>query len=124
MYAIDGERELPEETLDHLGGYDGAQPVRIGNAAYRQRQHDVWGALLDSVYLHVRSREYLPERVWPTLRRQVENALAAWREPDRGMWEVRGEPQHFTSSKLFLSLERKTASPPFDSSMFQTMTPG
>jgi len=101
MYAIDGTRELPEETLDHLGGYDGARPVRIGNAAYRQRQHDVWGALLDSVYLHVRSREYLPERVWPTLRRQVESALAAWRERDRGMWEVRGEPQHFTSSKLF-----------------------
>jgi GH15 family glucan-1,4-alpha-glucosidase len=101
MYAIDGKRELPEETLDHLGGYDSARPVRIGNAAYRQRQHDVWGALLDSVYLHVRSREYLPERVWPTLRRQVESALAAWRERDRGMWEVRGRPQHFTSSKLF-----------------------
>jgi GH15 family glucan-1,4-alpha-glucosidase len=101
MYAIDGDRELPEETLEHLGGYDGARPVRIGNAAYRQRQHDVWGALLDSVYLHVRSREYLPGRVWPTLRRQVESALAAWRDPDRGMWEVRGRPQHFTSSKLF-----------------------
>jgi GH15 family glucan-1,4-alpha-glucosidase len=101
MYTIDGGRELPERTLDHLSGYEGARPVRIGNGAYRQRQHDSWGVLLDSVYLHVRSREHLPERVWPTLCRQVESALAAWREPDRGIWEVRGEPKHFTSSKLF-----------------------
>ena len=101
MYTIDGGRELPESTLDHLSGYEGARPVRIGNGAYRQRQHDSWGVLLDSVYLHVRSREHLPERVWPTLCRQVESALAAWRDPDRGMWEVRGEPKHFTSSKLF-----------------------
>ena len=72
MYTIDGGRELPERTLDHLSGYEGARPVRIGNGAYRQRQHDSWGALLDSVYLHVRSREHLPERVWPTLCRQVE----------------------------------------------------
>jgi GH15 family glucan-1,4-alpha-glucosidase len=101
MYTIDGGRELPERTLDHLSGYEGARPVRIGNGAYRQRQHDSWGVLLDSVYLHVRSREHLPERVWPTLCRQVEAALAAWRDPDRGLWEVRGEPKHFTSSKLF-----------------------
>ena len=101
MYTVEGGRELPEQILDHLGGYDGARPVRIGNGAYRQRQHDVWGALLDSVYLHVRSREYLPERVWPTLCRQVETALTRWREPDRGIWEVRGDPKHFTSSKVF-----------------------
>jgi GH15 family glucan-1,4-alpha-glucosidase len=75
--------------------------VRIGNGAYDQAQHDVWGALLDSVYLHARSREYLPQRLWPTLRRQVERALERWREPDRGIWEVRGTPRHFTSSKLF-----------------------
>ena len=101
MYAIDGQRQLTESVLDHLSGYDGARPVRIGNDAYRQHQHDVWGTLLDSVYLHVRSREYLPERVWPTLRLQVEAALAKWREPDHGIWEVRGPPRHFTSSKLF-----------------------
>ena len=101
MYAINGELELPESTLPHLSGYEGARPVRIGNDAYRQRQHDTWGALLDSVYLHVRSREHLPERLWPTLVRQVDSALAAWREPDRGIWEVRGEPRHFTSSKVF-----------------------
>jgi GH15 family glucan-1,4-alpha-glucosidase len=101
MYAIDGERQLTEQVLDHLSGYDGARPVRIGNNAYEQVQHDVWGALLDSVYLHVRSREYLAQRVWPTLRRQVERAIERWREPDHGIWEVRGAPRHFTSSKLF-----------------------
>jgi GH15 family glucan-1,4-alpha-glucosidase len=101
MYGLGGERELDEQVLDHLAGYEGAAPVRVGNDAYRQRQHDVWGALLDSVYLHTRSRDSLDERVWPILKRQVEAAIDNWREPDRGIWEVRGEPKHFTSSKLF-----------------------
>jgi GH15 family glucan-1,4-alpha-glucosidase len=100
MYGIDGEDMLEEHTLDHLSGYEGARPVRIGNGAYDQDQHDVWGALLDSVYLHTKSRDHLPERIWPILKRQVEAALENWREPDRGIWEIRGEPQHFTSSKL------------------------
>jgi GH15 family glucan-1,4-alpha-glucosidase len=100
MYGIDGERALPEATLDHLSGYEGARPVRIGNDAYGQRQHDMWGAVLDSVYLHTRSRDHLDERIWPILVRQVEAALEHWREPDRGIWEVRGEPRHFTSSKM------------------------
>ncbi len=100
MYGIDGEARLDEQLLDHLTGYGGARPVRVGNAAYKQRQNDVWGAVLDSIYLHVKSRDHLPERMWPILKRQVEAALAAWREPDRGIWEVRGEPKHFTSSKL------------------------
>jgi len=100
LYGVGGEKELEERVLEHLGGYAAARPVRIGNGAYRQRQHDVWGALLDSVYLHIRSRDYLPEHVWPILKRSVEAAIAAWREPDRGIWEVRGEPKHFTSSKV------------------------
>jgi alpha,alpha-trehalase len=100
LYGIDGEAELPEGALDHLSGYDGARPVRVGNGAYCQRQHDVWGAFIESVYLHTESRDHLPERMWPVLKRQVEQALAHWREPDNGMWEVRGAPQHFTSSKL------------------------
>ncbi len=100
MYGIGGERQLAESELDHLSGYGGARPVRIGNGAYNQRQHDVWGALLDSVYLHTRSRDGIRESVWPILVRQVEAALASWREPDRGIWEVRGEPKHFTSSKI------------------------
>ena len=100
MYAVDGASRLDEQLLDHLSGYEGARPVRVGNAAYDQRQNDVWGVVLDSIYLHVKSRDHLPERMWPILKRQVEAALAAWREPDRGIWEVRGEPKHFTSSKL------------------------
>ena len=100
VYGISGEKELTEQVLEHLAGYEGARPVRIGNGAYDQQQHDVWGALLDSVYLHTRSRDYLPELVWPMLKRSVEKAIAHWREPDRGIWEVRGEPRHFTSSKV------------------------
>jgi len=100
MYGLGAERTLDERTLEHLSGYEGARPVRIGNEAYGQRQHDMWGAVLDSVYLHTRSRDHLPERVWPILARQVEEAITHWREPDRGIWEVRGEPRHFTSSKV------------------------
>ena len=100
MYGIGGESRLDEQELNHLSGYGGAQPVRIGNGAYRQRQHDVWGAVLDSIYLHTRSRDQLPDRLWPIIKRQVAGALEHWREPDYGIWEVRGEPQHFTSSKL------------------------
>ena len=75
MYGVGGERELDERILDHLEGYDGARPVRIGNGAYNQRQHDVWGAVLDSFYLHTKSRDRLDERIWPILVRQVEAAL-------------------------------------------------
>ncbi|HYX44766.1 MAG TPA: glycoside hydrolase family 15 protein, partial [Acidimicrobiales bacterium] len=108
MYGVGGERELEERTLDHLSGYEGARPVRVGNGAWNQDQHDVWGAVLDSVYLHTKSRDYLPERVWPLLKSQVEQAIRKWREPDRGIWEVRGEPRHFTSSKLmcWVALDR------------------
>jgi GH15 family glucan-1,4-alpha-glucosidase len=74
--------------------------VRVGNGAYRQEQHDVWGALLDSIYLHTKSRNHLDDRIWPIVKRQVETALTKWREPDRGIWEIRGEPRHFTSSKM------------------------
>ncbi len=101
MYGVGGERDLDEEILGHLEGYENARPVRIGNAAYQQEQHDVWGALLDSVYLHTRSRDSLDDRVWKLLVRQVEVAIERWREPDRGIWEVRGEPKHFASSKMF-----------------------
>ena len=100
MYGIGGERVLEESTLDHLEGYEGARPVRVGNGAWNQKQHDVWGALLDSIYLHTKSRDNLPESVWPIIVRQVEEAIAHWREPDRGIWEVRGEPRHFTLSKI------------------------
>jgi len=108
VYGIGGEPELTERELSHLSGYDGARPVRVGNAAYDQSQNDVWGAVLDSVWLHTRSRDRLDDRVWPVLRHQVECALRNWRKPDRGIWEVRGEPQHFTSSKVmcWVALDR------------------
>jgi GH15 family glucan-1,4-alpha-glucosidase len=101
MYGIDGRRQLDEETLEHLSGYEGARPVRVGNDAWRHDQHDVWGVLLDSVRLHTRSGDLLDDRLWPALGRQVDRAIERWREPDRGIWEVRGEPRHFTSSKVF-----------------------
>ena len=100
MYGVGGERELEESVLEHLSGYRGARPVRVGNAAFRQDQHDVWGSLLDCVYLHAKSRDHLPEHAWPLLKQAVDSAVAHWREPDQGIWEIRGEPQHFTSSKL------------------------
>jgi alpha,alpha-trehalase len=100
MYGIGAERDLEESQLDHLSGYAGSRPVRIGNAAYAQQQHDVWGALLDSVYLHTKAADHLDNRIWPILDKQVGEALKHWREPDAGIWEVRGELRHFTSSKI------------------------
>jgi GH15 family glucan-1,4-alpha-glucosidase len=103
MYGVGGEKDLTESTLDHLGGYGGARPVRTGNGAYRQRQNDVWGALLDSIYLHekaLRGAESPADR--KLIREQVEAAIAAWPHPDQGIWESRGEPQHYVSSKLMI----------------------
>jgi GH15 family glucan-1,4-alpha-glucosidase len=100
MYGINGEKDLEEKVLAHLKGYEGARPVRIGNGAYRQRQNDVYGSVLDSVYLHSKQRDHIPERLWPVLRDQVQCAARVWREPDQGIWEARGEPRHYVSSKL------------------------
>jgi alpha,alpha-trehalase len=100
MYGIGGERDLTEYELDHLPGYAGSRPIRIGNAASKQNQHDVWGALLDSVYLHAKVADHVDPRIWPILAKQVKAALKHWREPDAGIWEVRGWLQHFTSSKI------------------------
>ncbi len=100
MYGIRGQKDLTETTLEHLKGYEGAQPVRIGNGAFNQRQNDVYGAVLDSVYLHSKKRDHIPERLWPVLNDQVECAARVWREPDQGIWEARGEPRHYVSSKL------------------------
>ncbi|HEV3093572.1 MAG TPA: glycoside hydrolase family 15 protein [Solirubrobacteraceae bacterium] len=100
MYGIKGQKDLRESTLDHLKGYEGARPVRVGNGAYNQRQNDVYGAVLDSVYLHSKQRDHIPERLWPVLADQVECACRVWREPDQGIWEARGTPRHYVSSKL------------------------
>ncbi|WP_053207222.1 glycoside hydrolase family 15 protein [Jiangella muralis] len=100
MYGIDGRRDLTESTRDELSGYEGARPVRIGNGAFDQRQNDVYGAVLDALLLHTRRSKHLPRRLWPLVKTQAEAAAAVWREPDQGIWEARGKPQHYVSSKL------------------------
>ena len=103
MYGIGGEKHLTESTLDHLDGYGGAKPVRIGNGAFDQNQHDVWGALLDSIYLHEKAlRGSGTQADREIIRSQVEAAIEAWQIPDQGIWESRGEPKHYVSSKLMI----------------------
>ena len=108
MYGIDGRRDLTESTRDDLSGYAGARPVRIGNGAFDQRQNDVFGAVLDSILLHTKKSERLPRRLWPIVQSQVECATRVWREPDQGIWEARGKPRHYVSSKLmcWVALDR------------------
>jgi len=100
MYGIDGRRDLTETTRDELSGYAGAWPVRVGNGAYDQRQNDVYGAALDSILLHTRRAQRLPRRLWPIVQAQAECATKVWRQPDQGIWEARGAPKHYVSSKL------------------------
>ena len=100
MYGIDGRRDLTESTRDDLSGYAGARPVRIGNGAFDQRQNDVYGAVLDSILLHTRRSARLPRRLWPIVQAQADCATRVWREPDQGIWEARGAPQQYVSSKL------------------------
>ena len=100
MYGIDGRRDLTETTRDDLTGYAGARPVRIGNGAFDQRQNDVFGSVLDSILLHTRRGERLPRRLWPIVESQAECASKVWQQPDQGIWEARGKPQHYVSSKL------------------------
>jgi len=102
MYGVGGESDLTERTLDHLSGYEGARPVRIGNGAFNQRQNDVWGALLDSIYLHAKALRGSFEDARPLIAEQIEAAIAAWSHPDQGIWEARGDPKHYVSSKVML----------------------
>jgi len=108
MYGIDGRRDLRETTRDDLTGYSGASPVRIGNGAFDQKQNDVFGAVLDSILLHSRHSERLPRRLWPIVQAQAECATQVWQNPDQGIWEARGKPQHYVSSKLmcWVALDR------------------
>jgi len=110
MYGIDGRRDLTETFREELSGYAGARPVRIGNGAFDQRQNDVFGAALDSVLLHTRRSQRLPRRLWPLIESQAECAKAVWRQPDQGIWEARGKPQHYVSSKLmcWVAMDRAT----------------
>ncbi len=101
MYGIGGERDLTERTLNHLSGYRGARPVRVGNGAWNQQQHDVWGMIFDALDVQFRQgAAQIVMPVWKGLAGFVDAALEHWREPDQGIWEVRGDPKHFTASKV------------------------
>ena len=99
MYGVDGRRDLPEHVLEHLGGYRGAQPVRIGNGAAQQFQLDVYGELLDTVDIW-RRHHAMTEGVWKVLQHLVDWTATHWREPDLSIWEPRQEPKHFVFSKV------------------------
>lgn len=100
MYGIDGRHGLKEETLSHLDGYKGSRPVRVGNGAYNQLQLDIYGELLDSVYLYNKYGTPISYDLWRHLRRLVNWVCDNWMRPDEGVWEVRGGQQHFLYSKL------------------------
>lgn len=100
LYPVDGALAVPESELDHLTGHVGSRPVRDGNAAYNQTQFDILGAIVDCVFEHTRSRDSLSERSWRIVIQAVETAIKCWSDVDRGIWEIRGEPKHFTFSKL------------------------
>jgi GH15 family glucan-1,4-alpha-glucosidase len=100
MYGIDGRAELAEETLDHLEGYRCSRPVRVGNAAHRQLQLDIYGELMDAVYLHNKYVEPIGYDAWVRLRRLVDWLCDNWKREDEGIWEVRGGRRHFVYSKL------------------------
>ena len=113
MYGIRGERQLKEIILDHLDGYKNSKPVRIGNDAYHQRQNDSFGYLMDLIYQYYR---LMPgtldeiEDMWEMVKSILATVEEEWREPDKGIWEIRGESQHFVSSKVmcWVALDRGT----------------
>ena len=100
MYGIDGRHELDETHLDHLEGYCGSRPVRLGNGAYKQLQLDIYGELLDSVYLYNKYGSPIGYDLWKQLVRLLEWLRHNWQQPDEGVWEVRGGRQHFVFSKM------------------------
>ena len=105
LYGIDGEHEQSEVGLKHLNGYRGSRPVRLGNAAARQKQLDVYGELLQCIYLYVtheafaRHREPFMHELWHLVRQVADHVARVWREPDSGLWEMRGKQRHFVDSK-------------------------
>ncbi len=100
LYNIDIEDPITERTLDHLAGYRKSQPVRIGNAAYSQRQLDIFGEVLEAAYNYVKIGGYIGNKDWILLETFVDAACELWSEPDSGIWEVRGGPFHFVHSKV------------------------
>ncbi len=100
LYGVDGSRRLPEVTLDHLPGYADSRPVRVGNGAVEQVQHDILGEVMDALEM-VRESEGSPqEDAWPLQRALVNDLAQHWQEPDHGLWEIRGQPRAFTHSRV------------------------
>lgn len=103
MYGIRGEKKLHEEELEHLAGYANSKPVRIGNAAYHQKQNDSYGYLMSLIYQYftlLPSRQEEAEDIWDMVKNIMETVKKEWRKPDKGIWEIRGKAQHFVSSKI------------------------
>src|SRR2546423_2329464 len=109
IYTLDGSRFPPERRLEHLEGYRGSRPVRVGNAAHEQTQLDIYGEVLDAVHLyHERTRRDIPEAWWDDIQFMAARTVEGWREPDNGIWEGRGGRRHFLYSKLlcWVALDR------------------
>ncbi len=108
MYGIDGRRELPEQALDHLEGYRGSQPVRIGNGAQGQLQLDIYGELMDAVYLYNKYGRPISYELWRSLVTLLDWVAENWRQPDEGIWEVRGGRREFLYSRVmcWVALDR------------------
>jgi alpha,alpha-trehalase len=101
MYGIDGRKDLTEQTLDHLTGWRNSRPVRVGNGAWDQHQNDVWGMILDAVDIHLRQVSgEIVKPVWEGITKLVESAITHAGDADQGIWEIRGDPEHFTASKV------------------------
>jgi len=108
MYSIDGAAQLQEHELEHLAGYRGSRPVRIGNGAFDQSQLDVYGGVADAAYVHEREGVLLTPEQWASLRGEIDYVCAHWHEPDHGIWEMRAPGQHHVFSKLmcWVALDR------------------
>ncbi len=103
MYGIDGQKTLTEKILKHLSGYKNSKPVRIGNAAYIQKQNDIYGILVDAIHFQIKKFKdisYKHEQLWSIVKSVVWVVEKNWKKPDKGIWEFRNEDQHFTFSKL------------------------
>ncbi|KFG87856.1 glycosyl hydrolase [Metarhizium anisopliae] len=102
MFTIHGETDIPESTLDHLDGYRGSKPVRIGNDAAFHQQFDIYGELMDAIYLYNKYGKPVPWDVWCAVRELLDYVLTIVNDPDMSIWEVRGTKQHFTYSRIML----------------------
>jgi len=124
VYGIDGRRTLDEKTLDHLQGYEHSKPVRIGNAAYHQLQLDIYGEMMDAIYLANKYGDSISYEGWQEVLRILEWLGKNWQRPDRGIWEIRGEPREFLHSRLMCWVafdralrlaQKRSLSAPFES---------